>query len=407
MNKQWKWVAAGAVVAILAVAAYQVAGSRPGVGGTNKVASAASAASGAAVSVTTALVQQRDFEVQLEATGTVTAASSVDVRPQVSSVITRVHVREGQFVKAGELLFTLDARTDEANVARAQAQLARDQAQLADAQRQLNRSRELLAQNFVSQAALDSTLAQVESQAAVVAADKVAIDAARVGLGYARIVAPSAGRVGTVPVFVGSTVQANSTVLVTITQLDPIFVSFNLPQRYVADALQSLRDGGGRVSAALPEAATPLLGRLQFVDSAVDTGSGTVKVKAVFNNAAQALWPGAFVNVKLTAQTLKNALLVPQAALVQSARGRTVFVIDAAAKAQARPVEVLNAAGSEAVVSGLRAGERVIIDGRQNVRPGVAVIERAAGGRGAASSASSAASAGSAAASSASAVPTS
>ena len=129
----------------------------------------------------------------LEATGTVSALNSVDVRPQVASVITKVHIREGQFVSAGELLFTLDARTDEANVAKARAQLAKDQAALADAQRQLARSRDLFAQNFISQGAVDTNQTLVDSQRAVVAAARAAIDAAQVGLSYTRIVAPTRG----------------------------------------------------------------------------------------------------------------------------------------------------------------------------------------------------------------------
>lgn len=343
-------------------------------------ASGASGAGGAPVSVTAVKAQQRDFDIQLEATGTVTATSSVDVRPQLSSVITQVHVREGQFVKAGELLFTLDVRTDAANVARAQAQLARDQATLADAQRQLARSRDLLAQNFIAQSAVDTNLTAVDSQTAVVAASKVAIQAAQVGLGYGRLTAPSAGRVGAINVFPGTSVSANTTTLVTITKLDPIYVAFNLPQRNVGDALQSLRSGGGKVQAALPESKTVLAGKLQFVDSAVDATSGTVRVKAVFDNREFALWPGAFVNVTMTVQTLKDAVVVPQAAVVQDARGRNVFVIEAGNKAAVRPVELLRSAGADAVVSGVKAGERVIVDGRQNVRPGATVVERPADG---------------------------
>ncbi len=343
-------------------------------------ASGASGASGAgpAISVTTVRVQQRDFEVQLEASGTVTAISSVELRPQVSSVIRQVHIREGDFVKAGQLLFTLDVRADEANVNRVKAQLSRDQATLADAQRQLARSRELLAQNFISQSAVDSNQALVDAQASLVNSDRAAIQTAQVALGYGRVTAPAAGRAGAVNVFAGSSVQANTTALVTITQLDPVLVAFNLPQRNVGDALQVLRSGGGRVTAALPQQALPVVGKLKFVDSGVDAASGTVKVKAVFDNKDQALWPGAFVNVKMGVQTIKDATVVPQAAIVQNARGRAVYVVDALGKAALRPVELLQAAAADAVVTGVRAGERVIVDGRQNVRPGSAVVERAA-----------------------------
>ena len=343
-------------------------GRSPGAGG----------GAGVPVSVTAVTAQTRDFDVRLEATGTVTSANNVDVRPQVSSVITKVLVREGQFVKAGELLFTLDTRTDATNVAKAQAQLARDQATLADAQRQLTRSRDLFAQKFVAQAAVDTTLTQVEAQTAVVQADKVAIDAAQVGLSYGRISAPSAGRVGAIAVYAGSSVVANTTTLVTITQLDPIYVSFALPQRNLPDALHNLHTGDGKVVAALPESKITLRGKLQFVDNAVDAGSGTVKVKAVFDNKSQALWPGAFVNVTMTLRTLKDVVVIPLSAVVQGTRASVVFLVDAGNKVASRPVTLVESRAGEAVVDGVRVGERVIVDGRQNVRPGSTVVVRAA-----------------------------
>jgi RND family efflux transporter MFP subunit len=353
-------------------------------------ASGAAAATGTAppappVSVTVVRAQQRDFEVQLDASGAVSALSSVELRPQVSSVIKQVHIREGDFVKAGQLLFTLDVRADEANVSKAKAQLEKDQATLNDAQRQLARSRDLLAQKFVSQGAVDTSQALVEAQSATVLADRAAISAAAVALGYGRITAPSAGRAGAVNVFAGSSVQANSTPLVTITQLDPVAVSFNLPQRNVGDALAALKAGNVPVTVTLPQQPKPRVGKLQFVDSAVDASSGTVKVKAVFDNKDSALWPGAFVNVKMGVQTIKEAVVVPQAAIVQNARGRSVFVVEAGGKAALRPIELLQSAGLEAVVSGVRAGEKIVVDGRQNVRPGSQLIERgpdAGGARG-------------------------
>ncbi|MEQ1682467.1 MAG: efflux RND transporter periplasmic adaptor subunit [Burkholderiaceae bacterium] len=362
---------------------------------------AASRPGGGAVSVTTVRAAQRDVDVVLEATGTVTALNSVDIRPQVSSVITKVHIREGQFVKAGELLFTLDARTDEVNLAKARAQMAKDMAALADAQRQLQRSRDLLVQNFISQGAVDTNQTLVDAQQAVVAADRAAIDAAQVGLSYNRITAPAAGRAGAINVFAGSTVQPGGTALVTITQLDPIAVSFSLPQRNLGDALQTMRAGGGKVIAVLPEGRGTINGKLQFVDNTVDANSGTVRVKAQFSNTNEALWPGSFVGVRLAIQTMKDAVVVPQAAVIQGPRGSVVYSVDAENKAVSRPVEVLYASGPDAVASGVRAGERIVLDGRQNLRPGVSVVEMAAdpsGGRarraGGGASASGSASAG-------------
>lgn len=378
MNKSLMgWVAAAAVV-VLSVGYGVMRNKGDG-------ASAAGAPAGAAsgvISVTTVRAQQRDYEVTLEATGSVTALNSVDVRPQVSSTITQVHIKEGQFVKAGELLFTLDARTDEVNVAKAQAQLEKDLASLADAQRQLARSKDLLAQNFVSQSAVDSSQTLVEGQQAGVSSDRAALAAAKVALGYNRIVAPGAGRAGAINVFPGSSVQAAATTLVTLTQIDPIAVGFNLPQRNLGEALQNLGAGRGTVTAVLPEGRGTLTGKLQFVDNNIDASSGTVKVKAVFDNRQQTLWPGAFVTVRLVVETLKDATVVPQASVIQGPRGNIVYVVDEAGKAAARPIQVVQAAGSDAVVKGVRAGERVVVDGRQNLRPGAPVAERAASGAG-------------------------
>lgn len=353
-------------------------------------AAPASAASAPPVSVTLVRAVRRDVPVLLEATGTVSALTSVDVKPQVASVVTQVHVNEGQFVRKGDLLFTLDSRTDQANLGKAQAQLQKDLAALADAQRQLARSQELFAQNFISQGAVDTNRALVEAQQAGVAADRAAIDAARVAVSYARIVAPSGGRVGQIPVVTGSYVQPGGTPMVTITQLDPISVAFSLPQRHLPDALAALRGNGAPVRAQLPEGRGTLNGRLQFVDNAVDAATGTVRVKAQFDNREQQLWPGAFVGVRLAVRTLKDAVVVPQAAIVQSPRGTVVFAVGEGNRVAARPVEVLYASGNDAAVKGLDGTERLVLDGRQNVRPGSVVVERAAPAAGAASRAASA-----------------
>lgn len=349
---------------------------------TSSASAPAGAASAPPVSVTVVPAVQRDFPVSVRATGSVAPLSTVDVKPQVASIVTKVHVKEGQFVRAGELLFTLDARADEANLGKAQAQLARDQATLADARRQLERSRDLLARNFVSQGAVDTAQANVEAQQAAVQADQAAIDAVKVSLSYARITAPSAGRVGAIAVFPGTSVSPSGPPLVTITQLDPIAVAFSLPQRYVGDALRLLDGGhgGGTVDATLPDGRGTRVGRLQFVDSQVDATSGTVKVKAGFDNRDRALWPGAYVEVQLVVQTLPAAIVVPQAAIVQDTRGSVVFVAGADGRAVMRKVDVLQSAGLDAVVSGVRPGERIVVDGRQNLRPGTPVVVRAPGG---------------------------
>lgn len=337
----------------------------------------------APVTVTTVRAQARDLPVLLKATGTVTPLASVDVRAQMTSVVSKVHVREGQFVKAGELLFTLDARTDEANVAKARAQLARDNAALADAQRQFARAQALFSQNFISQGALDTNQALVEAQTAAVAADQAAMDATRVALSYARVIAPNSGRAGAITVFAGSAVQANITSLVTVTQLNPIAVAFNLPQRNLSDALLALKDGGAPVSARLTDGAVgagAFSGRLKFVDNTVDAASGSVKVKAVFDNSDAKLWPGAFVEVSQTVSTLKDVVVVPQAAVIQAARGPIVYLKEDG-KAVQKPVQIVYAQGLDAAVTGVKAGDWVVLDGKQNLRPGTPLLERAPEGK--------------------------
>ena len=351
----------------------------------------ANAGAGPPVSVTTVVVQKKDVDVMLEATGTVTALNSVDIRPQIASRITKVQIKEGQFVSAGQPLFVLDARNDEVNVTKARAQLAKDQAALADAERQLVRSKDLLAQNFVSQGAVDTNQTLVDSARAVVAADRAAIESAQVGLSYSRIVAPASGRAGAINVFAGSFVQPSGDPLVTITQLDPIAIAFSLPQRNLGDVLGTLRRGGGKVTALLPDSGGALTGKLSFVDNAVDAASGTVRVKAEFANKDERLWPGAFVTVRLAVQTLAGASVIPQAAVIESPRGKIVYVVDAGSKAAARPVEIAYASGEEVAVTGVKPGERIVLDGRQNLRPGATVIDRPAGdaargGRGGAAS---------------------
>ncbi len=341
-------------------------------------ATAASAPAAALPAVTVSLVkaQKRDLAVELKATGTVTPLTSVDVRAQVTSTISKVHIREGQFVKAGELLFTLDSRTDEANAAKARAQLAKDQATLADAQRQFVRAQQLFSQNFISQGAVDTAQALVEATTATIASDQAAIDAAKVAVSYARVLAPNSGRAGAINVSAGSAIQANQTTLVTITQLDPMGVAFSIPQRNLPDALAALKDGGASVSATLADGGGSFKGRLQFVDNAIDASSGAVKVKAEFANKDNKLWPGAFVEVSQTVSTLKDTVVVPLAAIVQTARASIVFVMEDG-KAAVRPIKLLYAQGNDAAVSGVKEGELVVLDGKQNVRPNTPLVERA------------------------------
>jgi RND family efflux transporter MFP subunit len=327
------------------------------------------------VSVTTIKAQKKDLPINLKATGTVQSMANVDVRSQVTSVIKQVHFREGQFVRKGELLFTLDARADEANMAKAKAQIAKDQAALADAKRQLLRTQDLFEKKFISQAALDTAQTAVESQAAILATNQAAMDSVKVALSNSRIVAPSAGRAGAVNVFAGSAVQANITSLVTVTQLDPIDITFSLPQRHLNDALEALQGGGAEVVATLPEGAGVVTGKLRFVDNLVDASSGAVKVKATFQNATGKLWPGAFAEVSLTVKILKDVIVVPQDIVIRGARGTIVYVVQDG-KAVLRPVQIVQADGPSVAITGVKPGESIVSDGKQNLRPDAKVIER-------------------------------
>jgi RND family efflux transporter MFP subunit len=329
----------------------------------------------APVTVSTVKAQKRDFPVNLKGNGIVTPLNSVDLRSQVTSTVAKIHFSDGDFVKTGQLLFTLDSRTDEANLAKARAQLVKDQASLADAKRQFERSKQLFTQNFISQGALDTAQSQMESMAASAVADQAAIDAARVALSFDRIVAPSTGRAGTVNVSVGSLVQANTTSLVTITQLDPIAVAFSIPQRNLPDALSALKGRAAPVLAQLADGGGSFKGKLQFVDNNVTASSGTVQVRAVFANKESKLWPGAYVDISQTVTTLADATSIPQSAIVQSSRGTIVYVLDGG-KARLQPIKVVYAEGGDAAVTGINPGDVVVMDGKQNVRPGSPLVER-------------------------------
>lgn len=330
------------------------------------------------MSVSVTQAKKRDYPVKLSANGVVSALNMVDIRAQVTSTVAKVHIKEGQFVRAGEVLFTLDSRNDEVNLAKAKAQLDKDMATLADFERQYARNKDLVEKKFLAQSAVDSSLTQVQAQQAVIASDKAAIEAARVALSYNRIVAPATGRTGIINVFAGSLVQANATALplVTITQMDPIAITFALPQRNLADALAAQSRSDSFVTASLPDNSASFKGKIQFIDNQVDAASGTVKLKAVFDNKNLKLWPGAYANVELSIQNLKDVIVLPQDAVVIGARGNSVFVVDADGKAAQKPVTVAFNFGSEAVVSGVEEGAMVIIEGKQNLRPGTPVKVR-------------------------------
>src|SRR4051794_26702534 len=256
------------------------------------------AAAGAPALVSLAVAKRQTVPVTVQVNGSVVPLNSVDLRPQVTNTVSAVHVKEGQFVKAGQLLFTLDDRNDQANLARARAQQQKDEATMADLERQYKRSQDLVAQNFIAKSAADATLSQLQAQRAAVAADRAAVQSAQVALGYATLRAPIAGRIGAVNIYPGTLVQPTLS-LVTITQLDPIAVSFPVPEGNLQDLLAAARTRA-KVEALVTGRREPLFGTLDFVDNTVDPQIGTVRAKAVFANADQSLWPGQFVNTRIT-----------------------------------------------------------------------------------------------------------
>jgi RND family efflux transporter MFP subunit len=313
--------------------------------------------------------QRQDVPVTLSANGTVSPISMVDLHPQTTSTIAKVHVKEGQFVKQGELMFSLDARNEVANVEKAQAQVARDRASLADLERQYLRGKELLAQKFLAQSAVDTLKSQVDAARALLEADVAAARASQVGESYTVIKAPMAGRVGAINVYPGSLVQL-STSLTTLTQLNPINVAFTVPESQLGSLLEAQRAGKVAVQVQQGEGGKPVQGQLSFIDNTVDPVAGVIRVKAQFDNADTRLWPGQYVNTRLTVQTLKNALVVPQNAIITNTRGTFVYTVAPDQTAQVANIKRVYAFGTQAAVDGLQGDEKVIVEGKQNLRPG-------------------------------------
>lgn len=312
--------------------------------------------------------QRQDVPVLLRANGSVTPISSVDLHPQTTATIARVHIQEGQFVKAGQLMFTLDARSAQASVEKAQAQVARDRAALADLERQHQRNTELLSKNFIAQGAVDTIASQRESARGLLAADQAALRSAQVDAGYTAIRAPLSGRVGAIAVYPGSLVQL-ATSLTTVTQLDPIDVAFTVPESSLGALLSAHKAGKVAVSAAA-DGSPRAHGALQFIDNAVDAQAGVIRVKARFDNKDTTLWPGQYVNTELAVQTIRNAVVIPQNAIISNTNGIFVYTMEADQTAKARPVKRLHAFGLNVAVSGLNGDEKVIVEGKQNLRPG-------------------------------------
>lgn len=339
------------------------------------------------IRIVSTMVRQNDVPIKLTANGTVTSQQTVDIRPQISAIVKTVHIREGQFVRKGDKLFTLDARTESANLSKAKAQLAKANADLENAMRNLKRQKRLFEQKFISQAALDTAQNQVDSLKGQLDFDKAAVQANRVTHGFTIITAPISGRTGSIPVHPGSLVQPNtaipgsvtqpsSAILVSITQINPINVTFTLPERKLVILQQALAKGDVCVSAKLDLAGEPLIeGRLIFVDNTVDVKSGSILVKAEFPNQDRKLWPGIFVTVMLAPEILIDALTIPIQAVQTGPENKFLYVIGKDNKVESRTINVRLVQDGLAVIEGAMPGTRIVVEGAQNLMPDSIVVE--------------------------------
>jgi multidrug efflux system membrane fusion protein len=329
------------------------------------------------IPVATAAAEEGAFPVRRRSIGLLESPAVVVVRSRIDSQMLEKHVTDGQLVRKGDLLFTLDDRELKATIARNEAQLAKDEAALQRANADLNRTQELIARNVAARQQLDEKVADAKAAEATVAADKAQLDNDRVRLGYTKITAPITGRIGTIRVTPGNLVSSSDTQgLVTITQIRPIRVSFTLPERDLAAlraAARSKQPPAVRVYAA--GNSKPLAtGELDFVDSSVDTATGTIMAKATFANQDFSLWPGMYVDVEVDLATRPDTISVPTVALQTSQKGPFVFVVKPDSTAEMRVVETGGIVEDRtAIREGLKAGERVVVEGQLRLADGARV----------------------------------
>jgi membrane fusion protein, multidrug efflux system len=329
-----------------------------------------------ALPVLAAEVETKPMPVEIATIGKVQPIASVAIKPRIDGQIAKAAVHDGQDVKAGDMLFLLDGRQAQAALDQALATLQRDHAQLANAQRELDRLTPLGRKDFASKQQLDAAQTNVSAAEATVKADQAAVEGAEVQLSYTTIRAPIDGRLGTIAFKLGNTVRSgDSTPLVTLNQLRPIYVAFSVAERYLAELQKAMAGGPLPVTAVIPgNAGEPQTGQVTYLENAIDSDSGTLSVKATFTNQQQALWPGQFVNVVVTLRVEPDALVAPSVAIQQGQNGAYVFVIKPDDTVDLRPVTIDRTVGQETVIAaGLAAGERVVTDGQMRLTPGAKV----------------------------------
>jgi RND family efflux transporter MFP subunit len=351
-----------------------------GKGAPDNAPKAAGSGGGGPVTVSTAPVVKRDVPVSVVANGSVVSMQSVDIRAQTTSIVKSIHIAEGRQVAKDELLVTLDARTEEANLRRAEAQVLKTRSDLANADRNYVRQKDLFDKKFISQSALDAVATQLDVLKGQLAVDQAALEASRVALSLTEIRAPFAGRTGSIAVRPGSVVQPNSAPMLSVSQMDPVYVQFALPERELPGVQKALIAGNVPVGITLNSPGAPTIaGKLAFVENSVDAGAGTISMKAVFSNSERLLWPGMFVNVALTTSVIKDALVVPVQAVQTGPERKFLLVlgeaVDNGNKVRVQPVSVEAMQGGLAVVKGVAEGAQVVVEGAQNVRPSSIVRE--------------------------------
>ena len=336
---------------------------------------------GAAVPVTVATVQQRTTPVAVPSFGTVEAYADVEVRAQATGILEQVHFTEGQMVKKGDRLLSIDPRQPQATLRMAQANLEKEQAQLKNAEREVARQTELLQKGFASQDVYDQAMTAVETLRAAVSADKAVIENAALQLDYCSISSPVDGCAGRLLIHRGNLVKANDASVVTIRQVDPIYVSFWVQEQHLSAIRRNMANGALGVAVTLPgEENEPIQGALSFIDNTVDPEQRTIHLRATFANRDQRLWPGQYVKVLLTIAQEPDSILVPSQAVQTGQSGRFVYVVKSDQTVEARPLALKREVGNESVVTGLKPGEVVVTDGQLRLVPGARVQSKSGSG---------------------------
>jgi multidrug efflux system membrane fusion protein len=329
---------------------------------------------GAPVLVAPAVETNVPVQINPPPVGHVMPYSTVTIRPQVGGVISQVHFQQGQEVKKGDLLFTIDPRPMQAALDAARAALARDQAQSENARIQFGREQKLFEQKLISQDEFDTSKAGLDALVGTVAADQAAVTNAMLNLDYCQIRAPIDGVTGSLQFYQGNVVKSPDDTLLTINQIHPIYVAFAVPEQYLPEIKKEMRERTLNVQVTFQNMDAPPQGELTFIDNSVDTTTGTIQLKATFPNEDSALWPGQFVQVVLTLSDLTNAIVVPTQAVQTGQNGRFVYVVKPDQIAEERPVTIgITYQGETVVQSGLRTGETVVTDGQLRLAPGVKV----------------------------------